>query len=128
MRDHGEPPRASERRPIPRLSARLLLAGWVAPLGLLSLGLLLSLLVLSPGLAPRLDPTGVAWASALFVLGMAFGYLLAHHGALQRGALRDRHIKGAWPGHEDHGVAYLRGRLPHWYKGRSHSGERPRYD
>lgn len=110
-------------------SVRLRLVGWLAPLGLLSMGLLLGFLVLSRGLAPSLDPIGVAWASALFVLGMAFGYLLARHGALHRGALPDRHAKGAWPGHhESRGVADLRGRSPHWYKGRSHSGERPRYD
>lgn len=102
------------------------LAGWAL---LLSLGGAIALSVLR---AEGISGRGFAWLSAVLVLLWLAGHLgVAVHGRRGRGFGRDQRAELAFELGRDHGFARCRDALRRrgrWYAGRSHSGERPRFD
>lgn len=102
----------------PRFWSWLCVGGW------LLVAVLLAIDVRTPAL--RLEAPTLAWLVSLAVVVFALSHPLARrHGRL--GAREPRapraHSRGL-PATR----AGARGHAPSWYKGRSHSGERPRFD
>ena len=106
------------------------LASWLAPLGWIATAVILALWVVVP--ATWIQPRTVAWLTGACAALAALSHLsILHHGhssgrftaeqALElRRALRTRKGYGRW--------RTLMGQAPVRYQGRSHSGERPRFD
>lgn len=109
------------------------IGSWVAPLAWCAAFLFLGALVLWPELG---RPAGggrlLAWLISALVLALAAHLLVSAHGGLTRTFSRDEKAELAWKlargGGHGHWRRLMRQRQRHWYKGRSHSGERPRYD
>jgi hypothetical protein len=106
------------------------LASWLAPLGWLSAAVFFALWVVAPAI--RMDPRTFAWATGTCAALAALSHLsILHHGRSSgrftseqaqelRRALWTRKGYGRWRA--------LIGQAPTRYHGRSHSGERPRFD
>jgi hypothetical protein len=98
---------------------------WLAALSWLLVAVLLAIYIRTP--APRLEAPTLAWLVTLAVVAFLLGHPPArrHGGGL---AARARRVSGArWLGFPRSPTG-ARGQAPRWYKGRSHSGERPRFD
>jgi hypothetical protein len=99
---------------------------WLSPVSWLVVAVLLVLYVGTPAL--RLEAPTVAWLVTLVIVVFALTHTAARgHGTLSgaRGHYEHRAPLGGAGGRRG-----ARGRGPHasaWYKGRSHSGERPRF-
>jgi len=104
---------------------------WLAPLGWLAAAVFLGLWVAAP--LARLDPRAFAWGTGLCAAFAALSHLAFAHHPHASGHVRPVHGReprqAPW-----HGGDYGRWRRPmtrhasSQYKGRSHSGERPRFD
>ena len=125
----GEP--GASRRGWERL---VWLASWLAPTAFWAALLLFGLAVLRPqlrGFGGRVELH--AWAISLCVLVALVAHaLLMHHGATAPHFTHDERAELQWKlktgrGH-GHWRALMKQKRATWYKGRSHSGERPRYD
>lgn len=110
------------------------LASWLAPLAGWAALVLFGLSVVRPsvgGLAARGDL--LAWVVGLCVLlAFAAHMLVMHHGATGGHFSRDEQAELRWKLQTGRGHSrwreLMRKHQRTWYKGRSHSGERPRYD
>jgi hypothetical protein len=100
--------------------------GWLSPVSWLVVAVLLVLYVGTP--AVRLEAPALAWVVTLAIVVFALTHTATRgHGSLSRA--RGHHEHRA-PFGEAGARSGARGRGPHasaWYKGRSHSGERPRF-
>lgn len=118
----------------PSLWERLVwLASWVAPIAGAAALLLFGLYVLWPRLGGlRAGVELQAWVIGLCLLALLAHAMVMHHGATaphfthdEKSELRFKLRTGR--GHA-HWRALMKQKQRSWYKGRSHSGERPRYD
>ncbi|HET7293778.1 MAG TPA: hypothetical protein VFM88_15240 [Vicinamibacteria bacterium] len=104
------------------------IGSWLGPLGW-AVALSLGLWVVFPVL--RNDPMWFAWSVTLGVIVAALALLAAR---LRRHSVHlrqpERRVLGQMPGpRASQPTARVSGRRgPNWYKGRSHSGERPQFD
>jgi len=110
------------------------LASWAAPVGWCGALVLFGLFVLRPrlgGLGARVE--ALAWALGLLVVVAVLGHLLVtHHGATSTVFTHDEKAELQFKLRRGHGYGHWRRLMKQKqgtsYKGRSHSGERPRYD
>ena len=106
------------------------IGSWVAPVAawLVVLAFALQVVGQSPG-----DPRIHAWIISFFVLLWCAGHLAVRlHGSLAAGLSRDERAELHFKLNMGRGYAHWRDLMRRqgrsWYGGRSHSGERPRYD
>lgn len=117
--------------PLSRFERAVWVASWVAPLARWAVFIAFGLVVAWPAL--RSDPWLAAWVIVgLVVIGFLAHFLVWHHGTRaehfneqERAHLSGRLLRAG--GHGDW-RALMRKYQRTWYRGRSHSGERPRYD
>jgi hypothetical protein len=86
---------------------------------------LLAIYVRTPAL--RLEAPTLAWLVSLAVVAFALSHPLARRRGIRLGARAHRDPRGH-PRGLPKAATGARGHAPSWYKGRSHSGERPRFD
>jgi len=115
--------------------ARLVwLASWLAPTAFWAALLLFGAFIVWPqfrGLGSRAELH--AWAISLCVLVALVAHaLVMHHGTTAPHFSHDEKAELRWKLRTGRGHAHWRALMKRkqatWYKGRSHSGERPRYD
>ena len=117
--------------PLSRWEKLVWIASWVAPLALWAAFILIGLVIAWPQL--RADAGAQAWLiGAVVLVALVAHSLVWHHGATvphfapeERAALKQRLIRAGGHGHWR---TLMKKHQRHWYKGRSHSGERPRFD
>jgi hypothetical protein len=117
--------------PMTRWERLVWAASWVAPLAWLAVLVVFGVFVSWSALKAR--PDMFAWAlGAVMLIGFAAHFLVHHHAMTaahfstdEKGKLRYKLWRGTGYGHWRE---LMRERRLHHYKGRSHSGERPRYD
>ncbi len=110
------------------------LASWLAPIAWWAALLLFGVFVLRPqlrGLGGKVELH--AWAISLCVLiALVAHALVMHHGVTAPHFSHDEKAELRWKLRTGRGYAHWRTLMRKhertWYKGRSHSGERPRYD
>jgi hypothetical protein len=110
------------------------IASWVAPAAGWAALLVLGLFVAWPRARLAASSGGFhAW----LIAGLVLAWLIAHlavrfHGTAWGGFSRDERAELKWKLNVGRGYAHwrelMRRRGAHWYGGRSHSGERPRFD
>jgi hypothetical protein len=123
--------RLAVSNPLTRWERLVWAASWIAPLAWLTTAIAFGLVVAWPTLRAR--PEIVPWAlGAIALIAFAAHFVVHHHAmtaahfsAEEKGKLRYKLWRGT--GYRDW-RALMRERRLHHYKGRSHSGERPRYD
>ena len=101
---------------------------WLAPVGWLVVVVLLGVYVGTPAL--HLEAPTLAWVVTLGVIVFALTHLVhPRHGSPPASRARQER-RGSRRGPSKGGGEEPRhlGHPPCWYKGRSHSGERPRFD
>ena len=89
------------------------------------MAVLLAIYVRTPAL--QLEAPTLAWLLSLAIVAFA----LSHPPPRRRGITllaRHRRLPSAHPDALTNSATGARGHAPSWYKGRSHSGERPRFD
>jgi hypothetical protein len=106
-----------------RVGSWLAAPGWLAAL---ALGLWIVIPVL------RSDPLWFAWVTTLGVIAAALAFVFARRRRIQATpaqAVDRRALARMPPPRHRRLAARVSGRAgPNWYKGRSHSGERPQFD
>lgn len=110
------------------------LASWIAPIGGCAALLLFGLFVLRPrlgALGTRVDV--LAWGLGfLLVVAVLSHLVVTHHGATSAHFTHDEKAELQFKLRRGRGYGHWRRLMKHkrgsWYKGRSHSGERPRFD
>jgi hypothetical protein len=118
-------------QPLGRREKLVWIASWVAPLALWGVFIVLGLVVAWPSL--RGEASLHAWLIGLVVVVALVAHSLVwHHGATaehftaeERTALKGRLRRAGGHGHWR---ALMKKYQRTWYKGRSHSGGRPRFD
>lgn len=99
--------------------SRLSTASW------LFVAVLFALYVGTP--ARRLEAPTLVWLVSLTIVAFALGHLPARRRGRQVGA-RELRAPGAHHRELPKTATGASGHAPSWYRGRSHSGERPRFD
>jgi hypothetical protein len=110
------------------------LASWAAPMGASAALVLFGLFVLWPrlrGLGARVEL--LAWALGLCLVVAVLSHLIvSHHGATSTHFTHDEKAELQFKLRRGRGYGHwrrlMRQKRLSWYKGRSHSGERPRFD
>ena len=103
----------------PRFWSGLPAASW------LLVAVLLAIYVRTPAL--QLEAPTLAWLVSLAIVAFALSHPLVRRRGTRHGA-RALRAPRAHPHGLPKSATGARGQAPSWYKGRSHSGERPRFD
>ncbi len=118
-------------QPLSRWEKVVWIASWVAPLALWGVFILAGLVIAWP--AVRSNFGLHAWIiGSIVIVALLAHSLVWHHSATvphftpeERATLKGKLRRAGGHGHWR---ALMKKYQRHWYKGRSHSGERPRYD